>query len=193
SPPAPASKEVWKKGGRMFSILLAVHLALLACTLVSSGAFEKIAVHDYDVFFLLTVMMLVVIIWIIFYLAGTSRCPGAILGKDSHAGPIWLRGGLILFAIFSLVMDVFKIGYYSSFYSCLSAIKIIYPIVQAIFVIVQLWIMPAFGARPQFDNDTELNFYGDSMWPAIVDICLPFGIFYRMHAVASLLEVYIMS
>lgn len=88
----PASKEVWKKGGRMFSILLAVHLVLLACTLVSSGAFEKIAVHDYDVFFLLTVMMLVVIIWIIFYLAGTSRCPDAILCKDCHAGPIWLRG-----------------------------------------------------------------------------------------------------
>uniref|UniRef100_A0A8C0I7Z6 Otopetrin 2 n=1 Tax=Bubo bubo TaxID=30461 RepID=A0A8C0I7Z6_BUBBB len=142
-PSTPASKEVWKKGGRMFSILLAVHLALLACTLVSSGAFEKIAVHDYDVFFLLTVMMLIVIIWIIFYLVGTSRCPDAILCKDSHAGPIWLRGGLILFAIFSLVMDVFKIGYYSSFYSCLSAIKIIYPIVQAIFVVVQtyfLWI-----------------------------------------------------
>ncbi|KAM6110990.1 LOW QUALITY PROTEIN: proton channel OTOP2 [Pterocles gutturalis] len=142
-PSAPASKEVWKKGGRMFSILLAVHLALLACTLVSSGAFEKIAVHDYDVFFLLTVMMLIVIIWIIFYLLGTSRRPDAILCKDSHAGPIWLRGGLILFAIFSLVMDVFKIGYYSSFYSCLSAIKIIYPTVQAIFVAVQtyfLWI-----------------------------------------------------
>uniref|UniRef100_A0A8C9ERH5 Otopetrin 2 n=1 Tax=Pavo cristatus TaxID=9049 RepID=A0A8C9ERH5_PAVCR len=129
-PSAPGSKEVWKKGGRMFSILLAVHLALLACTLVSSGAFERIAVHDYDVFFLLTVMMLIVIIWIIFYLVSTSRCPDAILCKDSHAGPIWLRGGLILFAIFSLVMDVFKIGYYSSFYSCLSAIKIMYPIVQ---------------------------------------------------------------
>ncbi|NXY50716.1 OTOP2 protein, partial [Ceuthmochares aereus] len=141
--PTPASKEVWKKGGRMFSVLLAVHLALLACTLVSSGAFEKIAVHDYDVFFLLTVMMLIVIVWIIFYLAGTARCPDAILCKDSHAGPIWLRGGLVLFAIFSLVMDIFKIGYYSSFYSCLSAIKIIYPIVQAIFVAVQtyfLWI-----------------------------------------------------
>lgn len=35
-------------------------------------------------------------------------------------------------------MDVFKIGYYSSFYSCLSAIKIMYPIVQAIFVVVQV-------------------------------------------------------
>lgn len=92
-PSAPASKEVWKKGGRMFSILLAVHLALLACTLVSSGAFEKIAVHDYDVFFLLTVMMLIVIVWIIFYLVSTARCPDAILCRDSHAGPIWLRGG----------------------------------------------------------------------------------------------------
>lgn len=91
-PSAPASKEVWKKGGRMFSILLAVHLALLACTLVSSGAFEKIAVHDYDVFFLLTVMMLIVIVWIIFYLVSTARCPDAILCRDSHAGPIWLRG-----------------------------------------------------------------------------------------------------
>lgn len=91
-PSAPASKEVWKKGGRMFSILLAVHLALLACTLVSSGAFEKIAVHDYDVFFLLTVMMLIVIAWIIFYLASTSRCPDAIPCRDSHAGPVWLRG-----------------------------------------------------------------------------------------------------
>lgn len=58
---------------------------------------------------------------------------------------------------------------------------------------IQLWIMPAFGARPQFDNKQELEFYGQSMWSAIVDICLPFGIFYRMHAVASLLEVYIMS
>lgn len=91
-PSAPASKEVWKKGGRMFSILLAVHLALLACTLVSSGAFEKIAVHDYDVFFLLTVLMLIVIAWIIFYLASTSRCPDAIPCRDSHAGPVWLRG-----------------------------------------------------------------------------------------------------
>lgn len=55
-------------------------------------------------------------------------------------------GGLILFAIFSLVMDVFKIGYYSSFYSCLSAIKIIYPIVQAIFVVVQVrWLCSVLG------------------------------------------------
>lgn len=63
-------------------------------------------------------------------------CKRLLFGSGSSTG------GLILFAIFSLVMDVFKIGYYSSFYSCLSAIKIMYPIVQAIFVIVQVrWLI----------------------------------------------------
>ena len=57
----------------------------------------------------------------------------------------------------------------------------------------QLWIMPAFGARPHFSNTVEVDFYGYSLWAAIVNICLPFGIFYRMHAVSSLLEVYVMS
>ncbi|XP_074870922.1 proton channel OTOP2 [Carettochelys insculpta] len=136
-------KEVWKKGGRMFSVLLAINLVLLACTLVSSAAFNSVAVHDYDVFFLLTIVMLVCIAWILFYLIVTVKRQDAILCKDSHAGPVWLRGGLVLFAVLTLMMDVFKTGYYSSFYNCLSAIKIIYPIVQAVFVIIQtyfLWV-----------------------------------------------------
>ncbi|KAL3053684.1 hypothetical protein OYC64_006080 [Pagothenia borchgrevinki] len=56
-----------------------------------------------------------------------------------------------------------------------------------------LWIMPAFGARPQFDHPIEIKFYKVSMWTAIVNIGLPFGIFYRMHSLASLFEVYVIS
>ncbi|XP_063149243.1 proton channel OTOP2 [Candoia aspera] len=136
-------KEVWKKGGRVFSILLGINLVLLACTLVSGGAFKDIKLHDYDTFFMLTVVMLIAIVWMLFYIFGTSKRQAAIPYKDNHAGPIWLRGGLILFAILTLVMDVFKTGYYSSFYECLSVIKIMYPIVQAVFVIIQtyfLWV-----------------------------------------------------
>ena len=58
---------------------------------------------------------------------------------------------------------------------------------------LQLWIMPAFGARPQFDHSVETDFYKFTMWAAVVNIGLPFGIFYRMHSVASLFEVYLMS
>lgn len=43
-----------------------------------------------------------------------------------------------MFGVLTLVMDVFKTGYYSSFSHCLTAIKITYPIVQAMFVIVQV-------------------------------------------------------
>ncbi|ELW68333.1 Otopetrin-2 [Tupaia chinensis] len=168
SPPAPRAgpREVWKKGGRLLSVLLAVNMLLLACTLISGGAFNKVAVYDTDVFALLTTMMLLAALWILFYLLRTARCPDAIPYRDAHAGPIWLRGarggaaecngegssgglgvaalgGLVLFGTCTLVMDVFKTGYYSSFYECQSAIKILHPLIQAVFVIVQtyfLWV-----------------------------------------------------
>lgn len=44
----------------------------------------------------------------------------------------------MLFGICTLIMDVFKTGYYSSFLECQSAIKILYPLTQAVFVIVQV-------------------------------------------------------
>ncbi|XP_003464899.1 proton channel OTOP2 [Cavia porcellus] len=138
-----APREVWKKGGRLLSVLLSVNVLLLASTLVSGGAFNKVAVYDTDVFALLTTMMLLAALWILFYLLRTARRPGAVPYRDAHAGPIWLRGGLVLFGICSLVMDVFKTGYYSSFLECQSAIKILHPLIQAVFVIVQtyfLWV-----------------------------------------------------
>ncbi|EHB10798.1 Otopetrin-2 [Heterocephalus glaber] len=141
--PRAAPREVWKKGGRLLSVLLAVNVLLLACTLISGGAFNKVAVYDTDVFALLTTMMLLAALWILFYLLRTARCPEAVPYRDAHAGPIWLRGGLVLFGICTLVMDVFKTGYYSSFFECQSAIKILHPLIQAVFVIVQtyfLWV-----------------------------------------------------
>ncbi|MBV97484.1 Otopetrin-2, partial [Eschrichtius robustus] len=147
SPPAPraARREVWKKGGRLLSALLAANVLLLAGTLISGGAFSKVAVYDTDVFALLTTMMLLAVLWILFYLLRTVRCPDtdadAVPHRDAHAGPIWLRGGLVLFGICTLIMDVFKTGYYSSSFECQSAIKILYPLTQAVFVIVQTYFL----------------------------------------------------
>ena len=92
--PAPRAgpREVWKKGGRLLSVLLAANALLLACALVSGGAFNKVAVYDTDVFALLTTMMLLAALWILFYLLRTVRGPEAVPYRDAHAGPIWLRG-----------------------------------------------------------------------------------------------------
>uniref|UniRef100_A0A667J5N9 Otopetrin 3 n=1 Tax=Lynx canadensis TaxID=61383 RepID=A0A667J5N9_LYNCA len=53
-----------------------------------------------------------------------------------------------------------------------------------------LWMMPAFGIHP-FENGLEKDFYGYRTWFTIVNFGLPLGVFYRMHSVGGLVEVYL--
>ncbi|XP_063819689.1 proton channel OTOP2-like [Pseudophryne corroboree] len=134
--------DVWKKGGRLLSALLAINVGLIACVLVSSGSLEEVTVKDTDVLALLVILMLLSTVWMIFQFYFSCR-KNAVLYKDSHAGPVWLRGGLVFFGICSLVLDVFKIGYYISYIDCESPIKLIHPMVQSAFIILQtyfLWV-----------------------------------------------------
>ncbi|KAM8803946.1 proton channel OTOP1 [Rhynchonycteris naso] len=55
---------------------------------------------------------------------------------------------------------------------------------------ISLWIPPAFGCRPEYDNGLEEIVFGFEPWIAVVNLAMPFSIFYRMHAAASLFEVY---
>ncbi|XP_053578050.1 proton channel OTOP3-like [Bombina bombina] len=56
---------------------------------------------------------------------------------------------------------------------------------------IMFWIMSAFGAHPQYENGLEQEFYGNSTWLSILNFGLPLSVFYRMHSVGGLLEVYI--
>ncbi|KAM5135986.1 proton channel OTOP2-like [Mantella aurantiaca] len=140
---SPAThNEVWKKGGRLLSALLAINMGLIACVLVSSGSLEEVVVQDTEVLAFLVFLMLLSTFWMIFQFYFSCR-KNAVLYKDSHAGPVWLRGGLVFFGICSLVLDVFKIGYYISYIDCESPIKLIHPMVQSAFIILQtyfLWV-----------------------------------------------------
>ncbi|XP_077606512.1 proton channel OTOP1, partial [Crocuta crocuta] len=55
---------------------------------------------------------------------------------------------------------------------------------------ISLWIPPAFGCRPEYDNGLEEIVFGFEPWIIVVNLAMPFSIFYRMHAAASLFEVY---
>ncbi|XP_073464265.1 proton channel OTOP2-like [Aquarana catesbeiana] len=134
--------QVWKKGGRLLSALLAINVGLIACVLISSGSLEEVVVQDTEVLAFLVILMLLSTFWMIFQFYFSCR-KNAVLYKDSHAGPVWLRGGLVFFGICSLVLDVFKIGYYISYIDCESPIKLIHPMVQSAFIILQtyfLWV-----------------------------------------------------
>ncbi|KAK2094005.1 Proton channel otop3 [Saguinus oedipus] len=58
---------------------------------------------------------------------------------------------------------------------------------------ITLWMMPEFGIHPEFENGLEKDFYGYQMWFAIVNFGLPLGVFYCLHSVGGLLEVYLVA
>ncbi|KAM5135198.1 proton channel OTOP2-like [Mantella aurantiaca] len=137
------SPVVWKKGGRLFSGLLGLNVLLLASVLVSSAAFGDIAVVEREVLSLLCILMGLTACWMIVYLTWTAKKKNYRNLKDSHAGPIWLRVGLAAFGVCTLVLDVLKIGKSASLMHCESPIKIVYPVFQGLFVVIQtyfLWV-----------------------------------------------------
>ncbi|XP_005998335.3 proton channel OTOP2-like [Latimeria chalumnae] len=137
--------EPSKKGGRLLSALTSINIVILGSALVSGGAFNDVAITQSEVQLFLTILMLLTIVWMLYYILCTSKQRHAILYKDSHAGPIWLIGGLALFGVCSLVLDVFKIGYSIGYISCRSPINIVFPGVQALFIIIQTYFLWMFS------------------------------------------------
>ncbi|XP_041432698.1 proton channel OTOP2 isoform X1 [Xenopus laevis] len=135
--------EIWKKGGRLLSGMLGINIVLLGCGLVSSGAFTAVSVAEREVLSFLSVLMGLTSIWMVSYLLWTSKHKNNPKLKDSHAGPIWLRGGLVLFGVCSLVLDILKIGKSVTLIHCESPVKIAHPVIQVVFVVIQtyfLWV-----------------------------------------------------
>nr|XP_023849509.1 otopetrin-3 [Salvelinus alpinus] len=56
---------------------------------------------------------------------------------------------------------------------------------------IMLWMIPAFGAHPQFENGLGKQFFGFSAWFVLVNLVQPLGVFYRMHSVGALMELLI--
>uniref|UniRef100_A0A7N8WNW9 Otopetrin 3 n=1 Tax=Mastacembelus armatus TaxID=205130 RepID=A0A7N8WNW9_9TELE len=54
-----------------------------------------------------------------------------------------------------------------------------------------LWIIPAFGVHPHFENGLGKQFFGFSAWLVLVNLGQPLIVFYRMHSVGALLELLI--
>ncbi|XP_017543152.2 proton channel OTOP3-like [Pygocentrus nattereri] len=58
---------------------------------------------------------------------------------------------------------------------------------------IMLWVIPAFGAHPQFESGVGKQFYGFSVWFVLVNLGQPLIVFYRMHSVGALMELLILA
>ncbi|XP_038632470.1 proton channel OTOP2-like [Scyliorhinus canicula] len=129
------------RGSRLLSGLLAINAFFLGTALICGGAFSDVPVGQDAVLISLTVVMVLTIGWMLFYVSYTARQNHAILYKDSHAGPVWLRGGLLLFGACSLLLDTFRIVHVSGFKGCELVIQFLFPSIQIVFILTQSYFL----------------------------------------------------
>ena len=87
-----AHKERSRNWGWMVSGIICVNILILGCAFVSGSAYDDINISTAHLQIYLIVLLILTTIWMICYVVYTSRQEDAIVYKDSHAGPVWLRG-----------------------------------------------------------------------------------------------------
>ncbi|XP_078399478.1 proton channel OTOP1 [Cetorhinus maximus] len=118
-----------------------INVFVLGLVLTVAGTFQKAGVAQEHILAYLSTLMAMQLAWMLWYFLRRHGKRGLVTEKDDHAGPRWLRGGLTLFAILSLVLDMFKIGYYIGYSSCLTAAKGVFPAVHAVHTLSQVYFL----------------------------------------------------
>ncbi|XP_038133391.1 proton channel OTOP2 [Cyprinodon tularosa] len=143
TPSTEVARDRGRNWGWMLSAIICLNILILGCAFVSGTASGGVKISTPDLQIYIILLFLLTMIWMVYYTIYNSKAENVVVLKDKHAGPIWLRGGLLLFGILSIIMDIFKIASYVGYLHCDSAVKVAFPVVQLVFVLVQtyfLWI-----------------------------------------------------
>ncbi|XP_004847569.1 otopetrin-1 [Heterocephalus glaber] len=90
---------------------------------------------------LLTVLMLLQLLWMLWYVGRSYAQRRLIRPKDAHAGARWLRGSVTLFAVITIILGCFKVGYFIGFSECLSAAEGVFPVTHALHTLLQVYFL----------------------------------------------------
>ena len=80
--------------GWVLSAFILLNVIILGCALVSGSVFNGVQMSNAHLQIFLIIIIIATTAWMIFYKAFTSRGEEAVLYKDVHAGPVWLRGNV---------------------------------------------------------------------------------------------------
>lgn len=86
------AKEWGRNWGWMLSGIICLNILMLGCALVSGSAYNNVDISSSDLQIFLIVLLLLTSIWMIYYAIYTTKNENAVLYKDGHAGPVWLKG-----------------------------------------------------------------------------------------------------
>ncbi|KAG1934635.1 proton channel OTOP1 [Pimephales promelas] len=132
------TKKYPQKNAETLSAQYGTNLLLIGVSVMLALAQHGPAVREEHLLTFITVLMLVQLVWMICYMIRRERERSPVPERDAHAGTSWIRGGLTMLALLSLIMDAFRIGYFVGYHSCISAVLGVYPIVHALHTISQV-------------------------------------------------------
>uniref|UniRef100_A0A671SJZ4 Otopetrin-2-like n=1 Tax=Sinocyclocheilus anshuiensis TaxID=1608454 RepID=A0A671SJZ4_9TELE len=136
--------EKGRNWGWLLSGFISLNILLLGIAIVSGTVFNKIQITSSHLLIFLILLVILTTLWMVYYKIHTSRVYQAVLYKDSHAGPVWLRGGLVLFGGCSVIMDIFKMIYYVGRIHCESLFVLVFldhfNMFSSIFQTYVLWV-----------------------------------------------------
>lgn len=137
SPKEVVREQAQNGAGQLISGIICINILFLGCAIVSGSAFKSITEVELQIFLL--ILLLLTMLWMLFYIVCTYRKDHSRHSKDSHAAPVWLKAGLVLFGVLGLLMEIFRICTSVGSLHCDSGVTVAFPVVQAIFLLVQTY------------------------------------------------------
>ncbi|XP_077158438.1 proton channel OTOP1 isoform X2 [Paroedura picta] len=130
-----------QKNAEILSSQYGLNLFLAGLVLMFAWAVHAAGLAESAVLAYLVTLMLVQLVWMAWYVCRRAAQKRLIQEKDTHAGARWLKGGITLFAMITLIMDSFKIGYFVGYSDCLSIAEGIFPVTHAVHTLVQVYFL----------------------------------------------------
>ncbi|XP_053112605.1 proton channel OTOP1 [Hemicordylus capensis] len=130
-----------QKNAEILSSQYGLQLFLAGLLLMFSWAVHAVGITKSAVLSYLITLMLLQILWMAWYICRLNAQKRLIQDKDTHAGARWLKCGITLFAVITLIMDSFKIGYFVGYSDCLSVTEGIFPVTHAAHTLLQVYFL----------------------------------------------------
>ncbi|XP_009099671.1 proton channel OTOP1 [Serinus canaria] len=130
-----------QKNAEILSSQYGINLFLAGLLLTFAWAVHAVGISKSHLLSYLITLMLIQLLWMLWYLCRSCTQRRLIRDKDTHAGARWLKCGITLFAVITLILDSFKIGYYIDFSNCLSPTEGIFPVTHAVHTILQVYFL----------------------------------------------------
>ncbi|KAM6928482.1 proton channel OTOP1 [Xenentodon cancila] len=127
-----------KKNAEFLSGQYGINLLLSGVALMLAIVHHDPSVEEKHLLSFVTCLMLLQLIWMMWYILVRHSKKNTRTERDVNATTCWIRGGLTLLAVLSLIMDAFRIGYYVGYQSCVSAVLAVYPVIHATHTIAQV-------------------------------------------------------